>query len=314
MLRYFASAMALKAFSVNHLTKRLYRTIGNSLGERRRKRGTHVDAYIERGNLFRELSAKYQITNTGDRMLEIGTGWVHWHSIYHRLFHDVEITMLDVWDCRQFGAIRTVFGTVKNEIDAILRENPTASRNLSTTLAAESFADLYRDLGLNYRVEETGSLDFCENESLDCVFSFHVLEHVPKENVENLVASIHRVLRPGGFSVHQIGIDDHLQHYDPKMSTKNYIRYSDRTWKLLFENGVQYFNRLQKSEWLTIFNREDLVQLESIGYYTKIDELPVDSRFEGYSQDDLTCTTLTIVHQKPPSAGSSLDAANTKTA
>ena len=105
MLRYAMSAVALKAFSVNELTKRAYRAMGNVIGERLRMRGTYVDTYISRGDLFRELSDRYEITPDGGQLLEIGTGWLHWHSIYHRLFNTVDISMMDVWDCRQFGAL-----------------------------------------------------------------------------------------------------------------------------------------------------------------------------------------------------------------
>jgi len=299
MLRYLGSAMALKFFSANRHTKRAYRALGNLLGERKRKGGTHVDAYIERGNLFRELSAKHDITKDGDNMLEIGTGWLHWHSIYHRLFYNVNISMLDIWDCRQFGAIRPVFLDVEERIAETLHTNEAARQNIETVVTAQSLDNLYSELGLGYHVDETGSLQQFADESFDCVFSFHVLEHVRRKYVDQLVKEIDRVLRPGGFSLHQIGIDDHLQHYDPKMSQKNYIRYSDRMWKLLFENDVQYFNRLQTSEWTAAFGNSDLVPLESITEHCNIDLMTVNRRFSGFSKGDLSCTALTIVHQKP---------------
>lgn len=297
MLRYVMSALALKAFSANKLTKSAYRAMGNVVGERLRKSGTYVDTYIQRGDLFRELSEKHNITPDGGRLLEIGTGWLHWHSVYHRLFNNVEISMLDIWDCRQFGALKTVFSEVKENIGADIQDNHTAQQLLNSVLSADSLDDLYRELGLSYYVEPTGSLHNFPDESFDCVFSFHVLEHVPRVNIDNLVSSIHRVLRPGGFSVHQIGIDDHLQHYDPRMSKKNYIRYSDRAWKMFFENELQYFNRLQTTEWLQAF-QEQFTQLESIPEHCNIDGVRVDSRFAGYSDDDLSCVTSTIVHRK----------------
>jgi len=223
MLRYVASAIALKAFSLNALTRRAYRRIGNVVGERIRKSGTYVDAYIERGDLFRKLSEKHMITPDGSRMLEIGTGWLHWHSIYHRLFNNVEIAMLDIWDCRQFGALESGFSQVKEKTAEVLQNDKRARDNLEVVLSAKTIDDLYQELDLKYHVEETGSLRAFGKETLDCVFSFHVLEYVPRENVDNLISDIYWVLRPGGFSVHQIGIDDHLQHYDSRLSKKHYL-------------------------------------------------------------------------------------------
>ena len=46
---------------------------------------------------------------------------------------------------------------------------------------------------------------------------------------------MYRSLKPGGYSIHQIGIDDHLTHFDSSQSPKKYISYSDNVWKLLFE-------------------------------------------------------------------------------
>ena len=45
--------------------------------------------------------------------------------------------------------------------------------------------------------------------------------------------------------------DTSLYHYDTSVSAKNYLRYSDAVWKRWFENRVQYFNRVQRREWLT---------------------------------------------------------------
>ncbi|MGH8573588.1 MAG: hypothetical protein ACREX8_13590, partial [Gammaproteobacteria bacterium] len=82
--------------------------------------------------------------------------------------------------------------------------------------------------------------------------------------VEDLLADFHRTLKPGGYMIHQIGIDDHLQHYDPAESPKNYLRFSDRAWKLLFENDVQYFNRLQACDWIDRIGSAGFVLLERI--------------------------------------------------
>ena len=299
MLRYVGSAMALKFFSATSHTKRAYRALGNVLGERKRKKKTHVGAYIERGKLFLELSEKYGITKDGDKMLEIGTGWLHFHSMFHRLFHNVEISMLDIWDCRQFGALGTVFEEIARKAPELFEGNERAKANLDTVLNSSGYDELYEKFGLAYFVDETGSLKHFESESFDCVFSFHVLEHVQYDYVDGIVEEFDRVLKPGGYSVHQIGIDDHLAHYDRSVSPKNYIRYSDKTWKMFFENDVQYFNRLQTSEWESAFRDRGFVPLESIAGHCDIDKLKVSDRFAGYSKDDLSCTTLTLVHRKP---------------
>jgi len=55
MLRYVLAATALKAFSVNGLSKKLYRKIGNTFGERKRLTVNDFDDRVERGNLLVDL-------------------------------------------------------------------------------------------------------------------------------------------------------------------------------------------------------------------------------------------------------------------
>ena len=108
MVIYSLVALTLKLFSFNNLTKKTYRKIGNIFGEKKRKKA-NINTYITRGNLLLNLCKKYHAIKENDKLLEIGTGWIHWYSIYLRLFYNVKITMIDVWDNRQIVALQTAF-------------------------------------------------------------------------------------------------------------------------------------------------------------------------------------------------------------
>lgn len=298
MIRYVLAATALRIFSLNGTTRALYRRVGNIVGSKRRAASLDIAAYISRGDLLVDLVRKHSVTRDGQRLLEIGTGWMHWFALYLRLFFQVEIAMLDVWDNRQFEALRSAFA----RLESILMEKgvPLQVRaNLQILLSATSFADLYRRLQLSYVIDPDGSLERFADASLGCVFSFHVLEHVPRVNFIRLCAEMYRVLEPGGFSIHQIGIDDHLSHYDPSCSPKQYLAFSDRQWKLFFENGVQYINRLQMSDCLRAFDAAGFVLREKLMETADLTGLRIDPLYRGYDADDLACTILTVVLQKP---------------
>jgi SAM-dependent methyltransferase len=171
--------------------------------------------------------------------------------------------------------------------------------NLAIINRAASFAELYREIGLEYVIEPRGSLDQFADQSFDCILSMHVLEHVPTKYVADLVQNMYRTLKPGRYTIHQIGIDDHLAHYDRKSSQKQYLQYSDRTWKALFENEVQYFNRLQMSEWLAAFRNVGFLLQEKLVEATDISNLKIAARFADYPKEDLSCTILTLVYRKP---------------
>lgn len=296
MLRYLLTALTLKAFSVTPATRMLYRKIGNVVGSNRRQNAP-VKTYVKRGNLLVNLTQRYSAVHDGGRLLEIGTGWIHWYSLFLRLFYDANITMFDVWDNRQLEALKAAFQKLSPEMFS--NNLRLRADDLEKIISADCFDQLYQRLGLNYVIEPRGSLQQFPDQSFDCVFSFHVLEHIPASYVDQAVSDYYRLLRPGGYSIHQIGIDDHLTHYDRKESPKNYLRFSDRTWKLLFQNDIQYFNRLQMSDWLKIFNRNNLQLEEKFAETCDISRLNLNPQYKDYDKEDLSCKILTIVHRKP---------------
>jgi predicted SAM-dependent methyltransferase len=205
---------------------------------------------------------------------------------------------LDIWDNRQFSALKAGFGKLTERFKED-RISEAVLNNLAVVNLATSFPELYRETGIEYVIEPRGSLDQFADQSFDCILSMHVLEHVPTKYVTELVRNMYRTLKPGKYTIHQIGIDDHLAHYDRKASQKQYLRYSDWTWNALFENEVQYFNRLQMSEWLNAFRSAGFILEEKLVESTDIANLKIAARFADYSKEDLSCTILTLVYRKP---------------
>jgi ubiquinone/menaquinone biosynthesis C-methylase UbiE len=297
MIRYFTSALALKACSLNAPTRRLYRLIGNRFGAKKRHQVNDLLIRVGRGELIVELCRKYHALDNGEKLLEVGTGWMHWYSLYLRIFYECRITAFDIWDNRQFSALKAGFGKLAEKYKEA-GINESVLNNLSVINRATSFPELYREMGIEYVLEPRGSLDQFADQSFDCILSMHVLEHVPTKYVADLVRNMYRILKPGKYTIHQIGIDDHLTHYDRKASQKQYLQYSDRTWKFLFENEVQYFNRLQTSDWLNAFRNAGFTLEEKLVESTDIANLKIAARFADYSNEDLSCTILTLVFRK----------------
>lgn len=299
MLRYALAATALKAFSVNHATRGMYRRIGNTVGSRRRHHADlNTQNYLTRGNLLVELLRKYGGVAAGDHVFELGTGWMHFYAVYVRLFFDVRTTTFDVWDNRQFDALMAAFAKLRQHFE---REGGPAAAiaTLDRVLTARTFADVYRILTFTHVIVPDGSLAQFRQAEFAASFSMHVLEHVRREAVPALVRDLSRTLKPGAVTIHQIGIDDHLAHYDRLASPKQYISYSNRVWSALFENGVQYFNRLQMSDWIEIFQEAGFVLLHKEVEMTDLNGLRVSPSFAHYTREDLACTILTVAFRRP---------------
>ena len=298
MLKYAMAAAALKAFSLNPLSRNLYRRIGNVVGQRNRLSVDDFDIRVARGDLLVELCRKHAAVRDGDRVLEIGTGWMHWYSLYLRLFYDLRMTTLDIWDNRQLQALHAA----ASKLSERFAETPADDRardNVRKVLECNSFEELYDAFGIDYVIEPDGSLIGFDDERFDFITSFHVLEHVPARLIDQLTRDMYRTLKPGGYTIHQIGIDDHLTHYDPSASPKQYLEYSDRVWRAFFENEVQYVNRWQTSDWLRSFEAAGFERVDIISKRADIGTLKISPRFRDYGRDELECVNLTVVWRKP---------------
>ncbi len=303
MFKYITTALLLKLFSISPITRQLYRYLGNTYGTRKRINGGLPLFYVNRAKQIIQLCRRYRAIQNGDSLLEIGTGWVHWESIVLRLFFDIHACVFDVWDNRQVEAMHHYFKQFADIIDREMDIDSTQSKRvhdlLSFVSGTKSFDDLYDLLGFKYVVNPQGTLSQFNESSFDLIVSSGVLEHVAKKALPDLVKDFHRLLKPGGFSFHHIVIADHLAMHDPGVSKKNYLRYSDRLWKRCFENQIQYFNRVQRPEWLCLFGSAGLELLEESPWTETIGPIKVDQQYIGLSQTDLECTVLNLVHKKP---------------
>lgn len=299
MLRYALAATALKAFSVNGATRGLYRRIGNTVGSRmRHEADLNAQHYLTRGDLLVNLLRIHGGLAAGDHVFELGTGWMHFYAVYVRLFLDVRTTTFDVWDNRQFDALMSAFAKLRQHC---AEEGGTAKAiaTLDRLGALRTFDEVYEALDFTHVIVPDGSLAQFREAEFAASFSMHVLEHVKRDAVPVLVRDLFRTLRPGGTTIHQIGIDDHLAHYDRLASPKQYISYSNRLWSALFENGVQYFNRLQMSDWIRIFQEAGFVLLHKTVETADLDGLKVSPSFAHYTREDLACTILTLAWRRP---------------
>lgn len=298
MFRYLVAAAGLKVFSFNPSTRKFYRTLGNTLGQNRRKRQP-IERYVKRGDLLISLMNRYGVLRDGTSMLELGTGWMHWYGLYTRLHADVQMSCFDVWDNRQFDALLATFGALRSHWEREGRLNGEQKRRLECLLDTENFDNLYRVFGMDYLIEGNGELDAYQNQSKDCIFSFHVLEHVHRNALAHTVSEMYRITKPGGCVIHQIGIDDHLAHYDPTASQKMYLKWPTKLRERFLENKVQYHNALQGADYVNLFESVGFVLSEVERERCNIDGISIHPEWCRYSQEDLETTVLTLVLNKP---------------
>ncbi|MFZ4790764.1 MAG: methyltransferase domain-containing protein, partial [Candidatus Competibacteraceae bacterium] len=296
------SAMALKAFSCSHLTKRIYRALGNTLGSKKRAVGQMPTYYLDRINRMLRIANELGVPKNGDRLIELGTGWLHWEAITTKLFYNVHGILFDVWDNRQMDGLKNYIEQLDNSLDKLDADNiqrTSAHKLISKIREVTGYDDLYKLLGFEYVLDHRGSLNLLEKESFDLVVSAGVLEHIYAKDASDFVYGIATLLKPGGYSVHSINIRDHLCQYDSTVSCKQYLQYPHWVWSLCFENDVQYINRIQRSEWLELFRKAGLVLVEEEVETEDLSGLKVATVYQKYDENDLRCGGLNLVHRKP---------------
>ena len=254
------------------------------------------------GNL-RHIEAHGGIRD-GLRLLELGTGWVHWEALFTRLFYDVRVVLFDVWDNRQFPGFLHYASELRHRLRTEVSRDPSAIARAETlmdrVLQARDFTEVYDLLGFEYLVEPSGSLGAVSDASIDLVISSDVLEHVPRAAMTTLISDLARILRPGGRTAHQIVFTDHLTIYDRTVHPKNYLRYSDRQWRRWFENGVQYINRLQPSDFARMFREAGFeIEAETTVQTCDSSQLRIAEPFRAYRTEELNIAVNRIITRKP---------------
>lgn len=297
-----AAASALKLFSSTPLTKKMYRALGNSAGSKWREKVGLPPEYIERADRILRLFSQHNLPGKNARFLELGTGWVHWESTILSLFYDAEFTLFDIWDNRQLAAYKSYLSTLYEDfhLGATLpiEKQERAKSLLKSVLSASSFNEIYDLLGFQYVVETTGKLSDLQYGTYDACFSYNVFEHINKEITPEYIQDLYRLLKPGGYSIQKIEISDHLANYDPGVCSKYYLKYSDAAWKRFFENEVQYFNRIQRSEWLHLYEQAGFEILHEDSVSQSVWIKP-NRQYNNLDTTDIECTTLEIIHRKP---------------
>jgi SAM-dependent methyltransferase len=259
--------------------------------------------YAQRVKRMLRLQRQYGIVERGDLMMELGTGWMHWDALIWRLFYDVKAVLFDVWDNRQIGRlknyVRQLRAMLDDGFDLSASELKRALFLTDAVLKVESFDELYMLLDFQYVIEKSGSLTHFPDNSVQLVVSGGVLEHVQRESLLALGRETLRILKPGGWAVHSIDTTDHLQHYDQKESPKKYLGFSEREWKYLYENKVQYINRFQRGEWLELFKSSGFELVDEEMFRVDIRGLKLAPRYVHMDKGDLECTTLNLALRKP---------------
>jgi len=167
-----------------------------------------------------------------------------------------------------------------------------------------SLAELEERLGIAYLApcdaRETG----LEGESIDFVSSTDTCEHIPEPDLALIFAECRRLLRPGGAFSCRIDLQDHYAYFDRSLSRYNFLRFSDRGWRLV-SSPLHFQNRLRAPDYLRLVREAglELVSEQPSGPseegLVELRSLPLAPKFSrGYTLEELGVTVLSFVARR----------------
>lgn len=148
---------------------------------------------------------------------------------------------------------------------------------------AEHRAELEERLGTELRPPEVGSISTLEDleaatgirylaprdardtglapGSFDLISSTFTLEHIPAGDIAEILAESARLLTEDGLIRCSIDMKDHYSYFDENLSHYNFLRYSNRRWKLL-NPPLHFQNRLRYEDYIALFKGAGLAILD----------------------------------------------------
>jgi len=163
-----------------------------------------------------------------------------------------------------------------------------------------SLKNLY---GIEYRAPCDARHTGLKSESIDCITSTNVLEHIPSGDIEAILIECHRLLKNDGLISFRIDYQDHYSYFDSRISVYNFMQYSDKNWKI-FSPALQYQNRLRHRDYLHLFRKAEFEVVEeqctegTAADLEIIKMLRLDERFKEYSLEELAVRNALIVLRK----------------
>jgi SAM-dependent methyltransferase len=198
---------------------------------------------------------------------------------------------------------------VNETIAALERLRPeleeTAGRPLSDLGGQISaVAELEPRLGIRYLAPCDARGTGLPSGSIEFASSTDTCEHIPAPDLAEIFAECRRLLRPGGAFSCRIDLQDHYAYFDRSLSRYNFLRYSDRTWRLV-NSPLHYQNRLRAPEYLELVRDAglELVVINPSGPSERgrgeLEALPIAQRFRKYPPEELGVTVLSFVAKAP---------------
>jgi len=230
----------------------------------------------------------------------------------------------------EFGVARDIFSALLNYCFGMSRQlavdlRPLARRELINNLirqlrdlrhpgfvrtpvreiGPDFVSDLKSFYGIDYRAPSDARAVNMPDGSVDLIASTSTLEHIPKNDIAEILKECHRLCNNQSVVSMEIDYTDHYSHVDGHITPYNFLQFSDKQWEYL--NIKHYYtNRLRHSDHLALFDQAGfrIISERSMtppNGKALIQSIKLADKYKKYEVDDLIKTHGFIVAMKKTS-------------
>ena len=237
---------------------------------------------------------------SGKTCLEVGCGWTLSHSVVFHLLGAKKIIATDIFP---HLFLKSLHYSIHSSVTSIVRdilspfeEHHLIRKRLDNLLSISEFTvDELRNLGIEY----IAPIDFNDtrlNIPIDFIYSNSVFEHIPYEDLEEILLNLTVDLNPNGVMLNCIHLEDHQNfYYKPfdflSIPSNEYSRI-DQTLR---------GNRIRRSTWQKIFSNIKNAESTFIYEWSRQDkDIPkiIENSISYENEEDLRISHLGVLTKK----------------
>lgn len=257
-----------------------------------------LNGIVEQIAMIREAGGRIEDA----RVLEIGSGWIPVAPLVYRIAGAREVLLSDQHRLLHPNSVAAAAAFLRERAGRLARDLGVSPERIAEVLdvpLAGGLDAMLSALGLDYIVPLSAET---LTGRIDLAYSHTVLEHIPPAALAEIFALVRARLGPGGLFCNGIDNSDHRRSYDADLSIVDFLRYSDRAWKVQCINPQDYTNRLRHSDYVGLLKTAGFDLLDARVHVARealrtIAAADLPERFRDKAPEDL-CTTWSLMLAK----------------
>lgn len=232
--------------------------------------------------------------------MEIGSGWVLSHAITFHLLGAKYVVATDIEGLADLNALYTSIHSselsIIRDILSPFDNHSDIRQRLNNLINIKRFTfKNLKKIGIEY----VSPIDLSKkqlNMQFDVIYSFSALEHVPCQDIVQLISNMSEMLKKDGVMLHAIHLEDHAN-----FSNEPFAFLSQTACNFTREVQSKRGNRLRRSQWYSLFNDVRNLEVRILYEWLRTDKaLPeaIDQSIVYTDEDDLRVSHIGIYCKK----------------